>query len=85
MNCPKCDSARYYFVQRMYEYHTIESIENDGSVALLELDDSCMDLNFPPYIYCSGCDTIFDTNQNEIIPPEVVDVPISNEVKGEMG
>ncbi len=83
MNCPKCDSARFYLVQRTYEYHTIDAIEDDGNVLLLNLEDAVMDTLFPPHLYCASCNTIFDTDQNEIIPPEVIDVPISIEVNGE--
>lgn len=83
MNCPKCDSARFYFVQRAYEYHTVDDIDDDGEVMLLNLEDACIDFTFPAHLYCSTCDTTFDTDQQEIEMPEVVDVPISIDVKGE--
>lgn len=84
MNCPKCDSIRYYFVRRVYEYHTISSIDTDGNVIPSDLDAINIDPDFPTYLYCSSCDTVFNANQDEIEPPEVFDVPISIEVKGEM-
>ena len=65
MNCPKCDSSNIHYVQRVYEYHTIEYIQ-DGEVNLMNLDDVAVDETYSPYVQCEGCEATFDLDMNEI-------------------
>jgi len=38
--CPKCNSARFYYVQEVTEYHLVEVVYDDGNVDLGLLDDT---------------------------------------------
>ena len=65
VKCPKCNSEEFLFVQRVYEYHTIDSIDN-GNIDLLGLDDTVIDSKFTSYLYCFSCERVFNLQLEEI-------------------
>jgi len=64
MNCPSCDSSRFFYVQRVYEYHAIDSV-SDGNIDLSHLDDAAFDEGYTPHLYCDYCGKTFDLYLNE--------------------
>lgn len=65
--CPKCKVLLRY-VQRVYEYHVIEDLE-DGEVDLKCLDDSSFDDLFAPYLWCHNCEGSFNLEMEPIPSP----------------
>jgi hypothetical protein len=64
--CPKCKSRELLWVQRVYEYHWMDSLpDKDGFVDLVCLDDSIVDDEMEPYLLCDSCDVRFDLNLKE--------------------
>lgn len=53
--CPKCKEADLFYVQRVYEYHSIQDFELDGDLNLQAIEDSHMDETFFPYLWCEKC------------------------------
>jgi len=53
--CPKCDSARLLYCQRVYEYHAFEHASKNR-VDILAWDESFTDDDFEPEIQCDDCD-----------------------------
>ena len=74
MLCPECDSSRFYYVQRVFEYHMIEEVK-DGDVMLQHLQDAVVDTEFNPYLYCEECEAQFDLDLEEI---ETEDIAIED-------
>jgi len=85
MNCPKCDSSQFYYVQRVYEYHWIDRIE-DGSIELSCLDDAAVDSGYMPHLRCEDCGIVYDLDLNPIELDESDEpcVPIKVEVRNEI-
>jgi hypothetical protein len=52
--CPSCNSDLLY-VQRVYEYHSILNFEVGGDLDLNAIEDSDMDCDFEPYLWCEKC------------------------------
>jgi len=84
MNCPKCDSSQFYYVQRVYEYHWIDKVE-DGNIELSCLDDTAVDSDYMPHLRCEACGRAFNLDMEEIKLDENEEpcVPISVEVRRE--
>ena len=40
IKCPHCDSEEFFYVQRVDEYHKIDSIEENGEVEFASLEDT---------------------------------------------
>ena len=68
MNCPKCKSQRFYFVQQTTEYHSFESFADEtGYLDLIALEDSYPDDSQPQYIWCEDCEVKFSIHGKELI------------------
>jgi hypothetical protein len=56
IKCPFCKGKEVYYRQQVLEYHTVESIEEDGSVNLYSFDDSFPLDDPPPVLFCFECE-----------------------------
>jgi hypothetical protein len=54
---PKCQECNHdlKYVQRMYEYHCVYEAD-ENNVDLSVIDDSVMDEEYEPHLYCETCD-----------------------------
>jgi hypothetical protein len=52
--CQKCSTDLKY-IQRMYEYHCVYEAD-ENNVDLSVIDDSVMDEEYEPHLYCETCD-----------------------------
>lgn len=66
INCPSCSSSRFFYVQRVYEYHKILELK-DGDAFLENLEECVVDSCYTPHLFCEDCEKEFDLNLEEII------------------
>ena len=64
IKCPKCDSPTFFYVQRSYEFHHMDTMP-DADTAWCDLgglSDSEVDDTFEPYLHCHGCNRMFSAD-----------------------
>jgi protein-arginine kinase activator protein McsA len=63
--CSKC-AAPVQFVQRVYEFHNIENIDENNNVDLSFLEDAICDEEYAPRLQCSNCHAEFELDMTPI-------------------
>jgi len=67
MTKPVCScKTLLLYVQRVYEYHTIQGLSED-CVELMNLDETVCDEEFEPYLLCPECEKRFNLKSEEIL------------------
>lgn len=65
MKVSKCCSAKIYYVQPAWEYHSVHSIK-DGTINLLALEESVFDNSYTWYLECSNCGLLIPSHGLEL-------------------
>lgn len=56
VRCPNCKSEKFYYVQRVDEFHKIDNIDEDGEVEFLCLESSHVVADVNPHLRCNNCE-----------------------------
>jgi len=62
IECPNCGSSRFYYRQRVYEYHYFSHVEPEY-VELTHLEDAVVDDDYPTNFWCEDCDKTWAINE----------------------
>lgn len=66
VNCPECKSQRLFYVQRIYERHSMLTLPDEqGWCDYDALERSDVDEGFTPYLECQNCNKKFDLKLKE--------------------
>jgi predicted nucleic-acid-binding Zn-ribbon protein len=61
VKCPKCGNEKFFYVQDVTEYHTIEAVQEGGFVDL-----ECLVESYPDETFHFHCDTCGDMGPEEV-------------------
>jgi len=69
--CPKCKAALLY-VEKTFNYWSIDNVDRRGNVDLGVMDDSVRDDTYFDHYWCNACEAAFDKNMRRVVRPRAV-------------